>query len=68
MAQGNDKILGIVLIIVGTGLFIELAGPFLIQIIGVIISIMIINYGLKLQGLPPIWLLMMQWVHTLKFK
>ncbi|HJM68777.1 MAG TPA: hypothetical protein QGF02_02405 [Candidatus Babeliales bacterium] len=68
MPQGNDKILGIVLIIIGTGLFIALAGPFLIQIIGVIISIMIVNYGLKLQSLPPIWLLMMQWVHSFKFK
>lgn len=68
MARSNDKVLGVVFVIIGCALFIALAGQFLIQIIGAIISIMIINYGLKLQGLPPIWLLLMQRMHNMKFK
>ncbi|MBT4855645.1 hypothetical protein HOM50_01505 [bacterium] len=68
MTRGNEKILGIVFVIIGAALFISFAGRFLVEIIGAIISIMIINYGLKLQGLPAIWMLMMQWIHSFKFK
>jgi len=68
MARSNDKIFGIVLIFFGAWLFLALMGQFIIQILGSIISLWLVNYGLKLQGLPQMHYWIIKWISSTKFK
>lgn len=51
----NQKILGLVLTILGIALFIVLMGDLLFRVIGGLLSIALINYGLQKQGLPNVF-------------
>lgn len=53
MAKAS-KSLGIFLVIVGTILFFITAGPFILQLLGAIGALYLINWGLELQGAEPL--------------
>lgn len=56
----SNKVLSIVALIVGSLLFFLSAGPLLIPIIGAIVGVILINYGLELQNLPNLQTLLTQ--------
>jgi len=64
----RDKNKGILFVIIGSTLFVVFAGKFLLQIIGAVVALLVINYGLYLQGLPPIWILIQEWIMNIKLR
>lgn len=56
----SNKVLSIVSLIVGGLLFFLSAGPLIIPIIGAIVGVILINYGLELQHLPNLQTLLTQ--------
>ena len=50
--SSNKNAIGIICIIIGTVIFMIFAGGFVMQIIGSLIGIILINYGLEVIGLP----------------
>lgn len=48
----NQKIIGLILTILGIALFILLMGDLLFRVVGGALAIALINYGLQKQGLP----------------
>lgn len=58
--MNSNKALSIVALVVGSLLFFLSAGPLIIPIIGAIIGIILINYGLELQNLPNLQTLLTQ--------
>ncbi len=66
MIKNCQKNKGIFFTVIGSLLFLLFVGKFLLQIIGAIVAIYLINYGLSLQHLPSIWILMQKWFIQLK--
>ncbi|HBR70618.1 TPA: hypothetical protein DIC20_03120 [Candidatus Dependentiae bacterium] len=66
MSQNTEKNKGILFIIIGSILFILFAGKFLLYIVGAIIGLLLINYGLYLNNLPPIWILIQEWLLNIR--
>ena len=52
MKNTIDKPLGLLITIVGVAILISFAYKFIFHAIGVVAAVIIINYGLKLQGSP----------------
>jgi hypothetical protein len=59
---------GLFFTILGSILFILFAGKFLIHIVGIIGALLLINYGLRLQNLPPVWILIQEWALNIKYR
>ncbi len=55
MENLSQKSLGLILTIVGLAIFIALMGDLLFRLVGGFMALAMINYGLKLQGLPPFY-------------
>jgi hypothetical protein len=55
----SQKTIGLVITILGIALFIALIGTLLFRIIGGIAALMLINYGLQMQGQPKVFFYMM---------
>lgn len=53
MAKAS-KSLGILLVVIGAILFLLIAGPFILQLLGAIGALYLINWGLELQGAEPL--------------
>ena len=66
MTTYSKKNKGLFFTIAGGLLFILFAGKFLLHIAGIIIALLLINYGLYLQNLPPIWILIQEWLMNIK--
>lgn len=66
--ETRDKGLGILLVILGSALFVLSAGKWLLHVVGLAFAVLIINYGLRLQGLPSLWALLSESVDYLKAK
>jgi len=62
MTHIHNKNKGVLFVIIGSILFFIFAGKFLFHIIGIIIALLLINYGLYLQSMPPIWILLQEWI------
>jgi len=63
----SNNSLGIFYIGLGTVFFLFFIGSFLIRIVGAIVSILVLNYGLKLMGYPPAQILFFQLLSKVKF-
>lgn len=50
--SNNQNLVGMITVIAGVVLFIVSAGDLLIRVLGGIIGLIIIDYGLQQQGLP----------------
>jgi|GEM_PF-1530984 predicted ABC-type sugar transport system permease subunit len=68
MTVSRDKNKGILFIIIGGVLFVLFVGKFILQIVGAIVGIALINYGLYLQNFPPVWIIIQEWLTNIKFK
>jgi hypothetical protein len=62
----NNKNLGILYIILGSGLIVLFAGHLLIRFLGTIAGLMVLNYGLQLLHFPPVSTLLSQVVEDAK--
>lgn len=51
MSRKNDKSLGLLVTIIGIALLIAFSAPFILHMIGIGVALLVINYGLKVQGL-----------------
>ncbi|HLB41056.1 MAG TPA: hypothetical protein VJJ83_04650 [Candidatus Babeliales bacterium] len=51
MSRKNDKSLGLLVTIIGIALLIAFSAPFMLHMIGIAAALLVINYGLKVQGL-----------------
>jgi len=60
MKNNSNVVLSFVALILGGMLFILSAGPLIIPIIGAIVGLILINYGLELQNLPDLQTLLLQ--------
>ncbi len=62
----QNTALGTLCIVLGSLLFILSAGQWMIQFALAILSLYIINYGLKLRGMPPLTFLVLRWFDRTK--
>lgn len=62
----SNKNLGILYIILGSGLIVLFAGHLLIRFLGTIFGLMVLNYGLQLLHFPPVSILIFQIVEDVK--
>ena len=62
----NNRNLGIIYIILGSGLIVLFAGPLLIRFVGTVFGLMVLNYGLQLLHFPPVPTLIFQIVEDVK--
>ena len=68
MPHNNNKILGILLIVLGAALFMASAGKYLVEILLIVVSMSLINFGLKMLGQPSIWRILADWIASIKFE
>jgi len=62
----GQKVLGLVLMILGIVVFVGILSPVLIYVFGVFLALWLINYGMKLRGMPPLIVVARSWWYTLK--
>jgi hypothetical protein len=63
-----NKLLGMFLIILGLVLFVIVTGDFLIRIALGLAALYIVNYGMRLRGLPPLYFVVQSWLISRRFK
>lgn len=51
---GSQKAMGLVITILGVAIFVALMGNLLFRLVGGFAALMLINYGLQMQGLPKV--------------
>ena len=56
-----NKLLGIMLMVVGSVLFVLVAGDFIVRALLAFAALYIINYGMKLRGMSPLILIAKSW-------
>ena len=62
MIRGLDgSVKGWVFVALGAALFIMTTGRLLMQVAACFVAIAMINYGLKILGLSPLFVLLQQW-------
>lgn len=61
--DNNSK--GTLFIVLGIALFIAFTGRFFLLVIGAIVSLIIINYGLQLKGMPGLLITVKSWIQQL---
>lgn len=66
MSRITEKNKGILFITIGSILFVLFAGKFLLQIVGAVVALLLINYGLYLNNMPPIWILIQEWLLNIR--
>lgn len=66
--ETRDRGLGILLVILGSAVFVLSAGKWLLHVVGLSLAVLIINYGLRLQGLPSLWVLLSESIDYLRMK
>lgn len=59
---------GLLYIILGSILLVVAAGPFILQIMGIIVALFLINTGLHLRRMPPLFILLQEWFEMLRAK
>ena len=57
---------GILYIVAGVFLFVFAGGKFILQVLAALAGLVLINYGLSMRGLPPISVLVQQWLEELR--
>ena len=63
----NDKTLGLVFIIFGAIILASSTWPVTLYIVSTIFSLVIINHGLRLRGMPSLFVLFQQWLDKIGF-
>jgi hypothetical protein len=61
--DNNSK--GAFFIALGVILLIAFAGKFFLQLIGIFVSLFIINYGLQLKRMPSLIVIVMNWIQQI---
>jgi len=56
MDNVNQKTLGLILTILGVAFFITLMGDLLFRVVGGVAALALANKGMKMQGLPPLYI------------
>jgi len=67
MATVTNDFLGLICIIVGMAIIIVSLGSFLLRICMGLVALSIINYGLRLRGLPPLQILLSRMAQRRRF-
>lgn len=62
----NPKNIGFVFIALGGFLFFMVAGEFAIRIVFIALSLVCIDYGLRLMGRPPLLVMIQNWFDNLR--
>jgi len=62
------KILGLVLIVLGCILFVGVLAPLLVRALLGFLALYVINYGMKLRGMPPLTLFLQSWWFSRNFR
>ena len=62
----NNRQKGFIAIVVGGILLFSVIGPFLFQVLIALLGLMLINYGLRLRGKPPLGYLVFSWIDQFK--
>ena len=57
MAMNSNHVLGLLCTIAGVAIIVVAVGDLLLRIIIALIALSLINYGLRLRGLPPLQVL-----------
>lgn len=65
MARNSSR--GLLFIILGIILFFLGAGQFLVQLLLALVGLYLINYGLTVQGQPPLLYIVQSWLDRIKF-
>lgn len=61
--DNNSK--GVFFIVLGAMLLIAFAGKFFLQVVGIFVSLFIINYGLQLKRMPSLMSMITLWIQQL---
>ena len=61
--DNNSK--GALFIALGVILLIAFAGKFFLQLIGIFVSLFIINYGLQLKRMPSLIVIVLNWIQQI---
>ena len=61
--DNNSK--GALFIALGVVLLIAFAGKFFLQLIGIFVSLFIINYGLQLKRMPSLIVIVLNWIQQI---
>jgi hypothetical protein len=65
MMPPDSQAQGLFFTILGAILFVFVAGEFLIRLFACLLAIALINYGLQLQGKPPLHVTLFSWFDRL---
>lgn len=62
----DTKNVGVAAIILGIVVFVVATGDLLFRFLGIIFSIVAINYGLQCMGHPPLMVFLQKWFENIK--
>lgn len=64
----DDTTKGALCIALGVIVFLTLAGTLVVPILATLVSFMMINYGLKLRKMPPLFVVLQRWFDDVRYR
>ena len=62
----NTYNVGIAAVVLGTAVFIIATGDIIFRVLGILLSVVLINYGLQCMGKPPIFVTVQNWFDQIR--
>lgn len=66
MAYNNSNI-GIAAVIFGIIVFVVATGDIIFRVMGILIALVLVNYGLQLMGKPSLSIMAQEWFNQMRF-
>lgn len=63
----NSANVGIAAIIFGIVVFVVATGDIIFRVLGVLIALVLVNYGLQLMGKPSLSIMAQEWFNQMRF-
>ena len=66
MAYNNSNV-GIAAVIFGVVVFVVATGDIIFRVLGILIALVLVNYGLQLMGRPSLSVMAHEWFNQMRF-